>query len=102
MSVGLLIVYHFDCSSPGRVFLFHYCLGLILVLHKLIHFSYYFHSPSGTLGFHLCKLKPPFLNSCTEFCLIYLTSSRLLPPVTRSSTYKSFSTILINSLKLSL
>ena len=37
------------CSSPGRVFLFHYCLGLVLVLHKLIHFGYYFHSPIQTL-----------------------------------------------------
>ena len=82
----------FCLFQPSRVFFIHYCLGLILALHKLIHFGHYFHFQKGyfnlhkwnlnvrTFESHLFKLKPPFLNSCTDFSLIYLTYSRLLTP----------------------
>lgn len=41
----LLIMCRFVCFRVGQVFWFHDSLGSMLVLHKLIHFSYYFHPP---------------------------------------------------------
>lgn len=55
----------------------------------------------GTLEYHFCKLKPPFLNTPSHFCLKITTCSTGLPPDVKLSTYTTsdmFSITLVNSL----
>ena len=46
-------------------------------------------SSDDHLEYHFCKLKLPFLNNSSHFCLKISTSPTVLPPDVKSSIYMS-------------